>query len=466
VTAIFFVAEGQHQSSAKFDSGLHRQISELTTISTDTRVMLGEVVAVAPTDDNLILSRPPRWMEGEIMIRRGLFVSLVAASLLLAAGTAAQAGGDGAFRAGPLRVVTQNLYVGGDILLPLSVPPEEFQDAATVVIQQILATNYPERAMKLSDLMRKEWPHLVGLQEVYHVKICFDVEQSNCLLDQDYLEILLDSLNQGWAGYREVATVTNIDLQNLPASLPNGTPNGIPIFVSITDRDVILAHRFVWTENPVAANFQIALPVNNPLLPGFSVLRGYAMVDAFVWGREYRFVNTHLEVAGSGSPLEPFFRAVQTSQALELVALLQQDDHVQVVVGDFNSDPFDGPFNDCAAPGGQCPTPYAIMSGANPFGALYTDMWLERRGPFSYGNTCCQATLLDNVISQLDERVDLIWARQASDYYGPRFIRNVRAKVIGEELRDKTAASIATPNGLWPSDHAGVSAKMILRSPK
>jgi hypothetical protein len=462
VAAIFLVAKGQHQSIAKFEPVLYKRISELTAIWTDTKVVLGVVVAVAPTDDKLILSRPPRWMEGEIMIRRGLMVSLITAAFLLAAVTAAQADGWRTFRAGPLKVVTQNLYVGGDILLPLSVPPDQFPAAAAEVIQQILATNYPERAMKLSDLMRREWPHLVGLQEVYHVKICVDMAQTICPLDQDYLEILLANLNQGWAGYREVATVTNIDLQNLPASLPDGTP----IFVSITDRDVILAHRFVWTENPVADNFQTSLPVDNPLLPGFSVLRGYAMVDAFVWGREYRFVNTHLEIAGAGSPLEPFFRAVQTGQALELIALLQQDDHVQVVVGDFNSDPFDGPFNACAAPGGQCPTPYAIMSGANPFGAVYTDTWLERRGPFSLGNTCCQATLLDNVISQLDERIDLIWARQASDYYGPRFIRNVRAKVIGEEQGDKTPASIAAPNGLWPSDHAGVSARMILRSPK
>ena len=396
------------------------------------------------------------------MIRRRLLISVVTAGLLLSAVTAAQADNRQTFRAGPVKVVTQNLYIGGDILLPLSVPPEQFPAAAAEVIQQLLATNYPERAMKLSDLIREERPHLIGLQEVYHVKICLDMAQTICLLDQDYLEILLDNLNEGWGGYREGVTVTNIALQNLPASLPDDTP----IFVSITDRDVVLAHRFVRTENPVADNFQTSLPVDNPLLPDFSVIRGYAMVDAFVLGREYRFVNTHLEVAGAGSPLEPFFRAVQTGQAFELVALLQQDDHVQIVVGDFNSDPFDGPFNACVAPGGQCPTPYAIMSGANLFGAVYIDTWLEQRGPFSLGNTCCQATLLDNVVSQLDERVDLVWARQASDYYGPRFIRNVRAKVIGEEQRDKTTASIAAPNGLWPSDHAGVSTRIILRSPK
>ena len=65
------------------------------------------------------------------------------------------------------------------------------------------------------------------------------------------------------------------------------------------------------------------------------------------------------------------------------------------------------------------------------------------------------------MISQLDERVDLIWAKQASDYAGPRFLRSVRAKVIGEEQADKTF-----PSGLWPSDHGGVSAKMVLFTPK
>ena len=400
--------------------------------------------------------------------RNRLESGLLTAVLVASFGAAAWADDHGTFRAGPLKVVTQNLYVGGDILLPLSVPPADFPAAAAEVIDQILATNYPERAVRLSGLIRHEWPHLVGLQEVYEVKICIDLEQTQCLLDQDYLEILLENLNERVESYREVATVTNINLQNLPAALPTEPP--IPVYVSITDRDVILAHRFVATSNPLTGNFAAALPVDNPLLPpGFTVLRGYAMVDAVVLGREYRFVNTHLEVTGRGSQLEPFFRAVQAGQALELVALLQQQyDRTQVVVGDFNSDPFELPFVDCAYPDGMggtifdvCPTPYAVMSGANPFGAMYTDTWLQRNGPFDFGYTCCQATRLDNEISQLDERVDLVWARQASDYAGPPFLVNVHASVFGEAEKDKTV-----PGGLWPSDHAGVSARLIIRSMK
>ena len=390
-----------------------------------------------------------------------LATGLVAVGLLLSFDSVTQAADQAEFRGGPLKVVTQNLYVGGDILLPLTVPPDQFPQAAAEVVAQIMATNYPERAIQLAELMRHEWPHLVGLQEVYEIKVCFDMEQTACMIDQDYLEILLDNLNDRFETYREVATVTNIELENLPAVLPGEEP--VPVYVSITDRDVILAHRFVQTGNSDAGNYVTALPVNNPLLPGFSVLRGYAMVDAVVTGRPYRFVNTHLEITGAGSTTEPFFRAIQAGQALELVTLLQQEDQTLVVVGDFNSDPLDGPLVDCLIPNSSggfdpalCPTPYALLTQAG-----YTDTWLYRNGPFEFGYTCCQSTLLDNEFSQLDERVDLIWARQSADYAGPPFLVNVRANVIGDAESDKTV-----PSGLWPSDHGGVAARIVLRTPK
>ena len=358
------------------------------------------------------------------------------------------------FQAGPLNVMTQNLYVGGDILLPLAVPPEQFPAAAALVIQQIIATNFPERAMTLAEEMLARRPDLIGLQEVYVVRVCLQVAPSYCPLDQDYLELLLDNLNADRPLYRVASTVTNISLENLPATLPDGTG----VLVSLTDRDVILARKGVATRNPVSANFRARLPVDNPALPGFAVVRGYTMVDATVAGREYRFLNTHLEVTAAGSEQEPAFRAVQAAQALELVGPggpLFGDDHTQVVVGDFNSNPFEGPYVPCVAPGGLCPTPYAVLSNFR-----YIDTWLERGGRWELGNTCCQATLLDNEEPQLYERIDLTWVRPAPDHYGGPFVRGVRAEVVGEEVADKT------PSGLWPSDHAGVATRMILRSPR
>jgi hypothetical protein len=221
---------------------------------------------------------------------------------------------------------------------------------------------------------------------------------------------------------------------------------------------VILARAGVATSNPVSANFQARLPVNNPALPGFAVIRGYTMVDARVAGRNYRFLNTHLEVTGAGSELEPVLRTIQALQAFELVGPdgpLFGDDHTQVVVGDFNSNPFEGPYVACVAPGGLCPTPYGILSSSN-----YIDTWLERVGAWELGNTCCQATLLDNEESELSERIDLTWVRPAPDHYGGPVVRGVQAEVVGDEVADKT------PSGLWPSDHAGVATRMTLRSPR
>lgn len=388
------------------------------------------------------------------MQKRAFKLAALFAALTFIAGAADAGKPLRQFQAGPLNVMTQNLYVGGDVLMPLNVPPEQFPEAAALVIQQIIATNFPERAKTLADEMLAQRPDLIGLQEVYVVKVCLRVPPTICPVDQDYLELLLDNLNADGPLYREASTVTNVSLTNLPATLPDGTE----ILVSLTDRDVILARAGVATRNPVSANFQARLPVDNPALPGLEVIRGYTMVDATVAGREYRFLNTHLEVNGAGTAAEPALRTVQALQAMELVGPggpLFGDDHTQVVVGDFNSNPFEGPYVPCLAPGGLCPTPYAVISGYN-----YVDTWLERVGAWELGNTCCQATLLDNEESELYERIDLTWVRPAPDHYGGPVVRGVRAEVVGEEVADKT------PGGLWPSDHAGVATRMILRTPR
>lgn len=395
------------------------------------------------------------------MRKRAFMLAALFASLTFVAGAADAGKPLRKFQAGPVNVMTQNLYVGGDILLPLSVPPAQFPAAAALVIQQIIATNFPERAMALADEMLEQRPDLIGLQEVYVVKVCLAAAPQVCPLDQDYLALLLDNLNADRPLYRAASTVTNISLENLPATLPDGTG----VLVSLTDRDVILARAGVATRNPVSANFAARLPVDNPALPpGFAVLRGYTMVDAKVAGREYRFVNTHLEVSGAGSSLEPVFRAVQAAQAAELVAPggpLFGDDHTQIVVGDFNSDPSEGPLVPCLVPTpsgfvpAQCPTPYAVLSNYR-----YIDTWLERVGRWEIGNTCCQDALLDNAVSQLEERIDLTWVRPAPDHYGGPAVRAVRAEVVGDEVADRT------PGGLWPSDHAGVATRMILRTPR
>lgn len=386
---------------------------------------------------------------------------LVAALCLLLAAVSAQAGDESrSFHAGQIDVMTQNLYVGGDIFLPFAATtPEEFAELAVQVINQIIATDFRERSVSLAGQMLDADPHLIGLQEVYVLRVCALEDPGFCLLDDDYLEILLADLNKDGDRYRAVAEVTNIEIPALPLPVP-----GLGVFlVSIEDRDVILARADVQTNNPVGENFCAGVPVPpDSLLSGLlpKILRGYTMVDARVKGRDYRFVNTHLEISE-----QPVFSTFQSLQAFELIGPPDPDcpsagplfsaQQTVVLVGDFNSDPGAGPLAPCLAPGGLCPTPYALLSQA-----AYIDTWNARGGRWDAGLTCCQEEDLRNASSVLSERVDQIWVRKAPDHYGGPVVRGVRAEVLGDEPADKT------PNGLWPSDHAGVAARMTLRVPK
>ena len=59
------------------------------------------------------------------------------------------------------------------------------------------------------------------------------------------------------------------------------------------------------------------------------------------------------------------------------------------------------------------------------------------------GYTCCQAGDLTNPVSQLYERIDIV------------FTRNI-ALATGQSILIGDTPAERTPSGLWPSDHAGV----------
>jgi hypothetical protein len=79
--------------------------------------------------------------------------------------------------------------------------------------------------------------------------------------------------------------------------------------------------------------------------------------------------------------------------------------------------------------------------------AGYSDVW-SRLFPSTLGFTCCQAELDNNPISELYQRIDLILTR------GKVNAQNVI--LFGTKQADKT------PDGLWPSDHAGVASQIVI----
>ncbi|RPH48314.1 MAG: hypothetical protein EHM91_04495 [Planctomycetota bacterium] len=194
----------------------------------------------------------------------------------------------------------------------------------------------------------------------------------------------------------------------------------------MTDFDVVLARADVAISNVATGNFQARLPLDNL---GIEVPRGYVVVDADLGAnRIVHFATAHLE----DTPFLP----IQLAQAQELAAVLTGKASPVILVGDFNS----------PAPAGDTCRFFASQG--------YLDVWTT--SPFrdpGEGPTWGHAAALDNPTVQLTQRLDLVL------YLDKQRLVPSTASVWGDELSERT------PSGLWPSDHAGVTAQMTYLRP-
>jgi hypothetical protein len=369
-----------------------------------------------------------------------------------------------------IKVMSQNQYLGADFTSLLAPPGGDLNAELVRILQQIVATDFPARAQRQARTVARRAPHLVGLQEVWALDCNdFDPEDERGCEDPaiadafvDYLDETLGALAARGADYYAVAVVRNLDLSSIQLPpFPPGLPfviNGVPASLIVIDRDVILARGDVST-TPVdfdcaipsedGCNYQFVLPVELTTPLGEIALnfeRGFVAVDATVGDRNYRFVNTHLEVR------DPAPNQFQCLQAAELIATLEAPTLAEtslIVVGDLNSSPKDKPGAGILP---LLPPPCSQEAVVPPYlqfvGAGYTDVWTLRR-PRASGFTCCQAPDLLNGRSRLDHRIDFVWS-----WDKPAKVRQVR--LVGERVADKTRPR---PR-LWPSDHAGVLATL------
>ncbi|MFE0509713.1 endonuclease/exonuclease/phosphatase family protein [Streptomyces sp. NPDC058964] len=356
------------------------------------------------------------------MTRRMTALFVVAGLVAAVLGLAAPAQADPARQ---LKVATYNIYQGADLTPLLTAPtPEELVRRAGIAYDQVVATDFPSRARALSRLLQREHPAVIGLQEV--ALWAKGPLNGSLHTTYDFLNILLRELRAAGLHYNAAAIDTTFS-----ATLPISATEK----ASFTDRDAILVEGGVRATNPQSHLYAAKLVVTTPTGLTFTIPRGWSAVDVDLAKSEGkgRQTNGHPEtVRVATTHLEPAAPPIRNAQGNELHTALAQSPYPVAAVGDFNSPPTDatGPYGTFTTGG-------------------YDDAWQVVHGPGG-GFTAHQDPDLRNLPSKLDERIDHV-------FYQPSRLQAVAAEVIGDRVNDRT------PNGLWPSDHAGLSVALRLR---
>jgi endonuclease/exonuclease/phosphatase family metal-dependent hydrolase len=324
-----------------------------------------------------------------------------------------------------VKVATYNMYLGAELLdIFLSTSPEQLVAEVGEAYLDVQAGLPEERIDEISDQIASSAPDVVGLQEVALWRIGAPGDPASAeTVAYDFLQMLLDSLAERGAHYAPVAIQTNLDRE-----LTGFFPAAPPLDIRYTDRLVILVRTDMQTsrlkvEGSQTGTFQVLLPV---LLLGttpIEIPRGWASVDIKHRGKTYRFVNAHLEA---------FNDEVQFYQAYELLLGPANTDLPVILSGDFNSDPV---FN------GQS---YSLLLSGG-----FTDVWTAA-GPGGTGYTWPLSPESPAVILSPYQRVDYIMSRGA--------VTLSDIDVIGED----PVLDLTTPSSFRPSDHAGLTATVVL----
>jgi endonuclease/exonuclease/phosphatase family metal-dependent hydrolase len=344
---------------------------------------------------------------------RRAYALVLAAAVLACAATAGQA------RRTPVtvKVMTRNLYLGTN--LDAIVKAKSFGEALSAVAAgwaEVQANDFPTRARAIAREIGTVHPDFVGFQEavLYRTQTPPDLSASPATaVALDYVGELRKALAARQLKYRFVAIGSWTD-----AELPAGNPATMDI--RLTVRDALLVRRDVKLRIRNVGKVQYATTTS--LFGGFvTAKRGYVYADATKNGRAFRVATTHLE---------SFSNTSQVAQGEELAAALGRGTRPTILLGDLNS----------RADGTGTPT-YANLRAAG-----FRDAWLETH-PDDPGLSCCHGEDLHDLGGPFYSRIDYVLLKN-------RF-RAVATGIVGRDPVDRI-------DGLWPSDHAGVWARVRL----
>jgi endonuclease/exonuclease/phosphatase family metal-dependent hydrolase len=313
----------------------------------------------------------------------------------------------------PLSVMTRNLDLGSDLGPVITAKtPDLFAHAVTEVYDEIAASNIGERADGIAAEIGRTMPMVVSLQEVSLIQRLTPTASGLAPLDEiDQLGDLRAALARRGLNYALAVDASEFDAT---------APSDAGYYVRLLDQNVILtradlpAKQFS-SANPRSGHFtdQLLLPTAVGPIPS---TRGWASVDVTRQGVTVRVIDAHLEESSTSDGV---------AQAQELLADPAQTTLPVVIAGDINSGP------------GTSTDTYSVLAAA------MTDTWSATK-PHDPGLTWAlhgeDGLPLQTTPSQ---RIDVIFSRGLTP---------VTDVLIGTD--DLTAS------GLYPSDHAGVVARL------
>ncbi|MEK6229056.1 MAG: endonuclease/exonuclease/phosphatase family protein [Actinomycetota bacterium] len=320
-----------------------------------------------------------------------------------------------------LKVMTRNIYLGGNIFLPLQATNRaEFEQKTSELWNQVQSTNFPARAKLLAAEIKRTDPDLVGLQEVALWRrsptgVKDGSATPSTTVVYDFLKSLQRALKARGLRYSVPVVQQEADIEASTQQYD----------VRLTMRDAILVKREkdgvkVLRKRSKQFKAEVGVPTQGGTITSN---RGWTFVDASLAGTRFRFLNTHLE---------SFLEEPRVAQAKELVAPggPARAKTPVILVGDLNSDAQNRT--------GASPVAYRTLTR---FG--FKDTWTAIRNK-SRGFSCClkDPLLKDPPPFPGDHRIDHTLVK-------PR-IKGTRAEIVGRDPGQRTAT------GLWPSDHAGV----------
>jgi hypothetical protein len=316
--------------------------------------------------------------------------------------------------AAPLAVMTRNMDLGSDLgpVLAATDAPS-FLHGVTVVYDEIVASGIPERADGIAAEIGQTMPHVVSLQEVSLIQRLVPTETGLIVTNE------LDQLGELRAALarRGLAYDVAVDAHEFDVTAPSDTG----AYVRLLDQNVILtradlpAAQFS-TANATSGRFSHLVMLPSPV-GSIESTRGWASVDVTWLGRTARVIGTHLE--------EEAFSPMSALQAAELLAGPADTSLPVIVAADINSGP--GTY----------------MGAYTTLAAALTDSWTATK-PNDAGLTWALHGE-DGLPEQTapDRRIDVVFSR------GLKPVTDIR---IG--------TADLTPSGRYPSDHAGVVARL------